>query len=340
MTPARAARITAFLATTKWRDAIRSDLAGDASNRRYERLNDPNLGSAVLMDAPPETGEDIAPFVKIAKHLESLDLSAPELYAFDARLGLMLLEDLGDALFARHLEHHLEQEEPLYHAAIDTLVAAQKAAPPPDLPKYGVPEMTIASGLALDWYARFATDDTPTDQTKKTFQDLVRDSLEAALCTRTVLVQRDYHAENLLWLPDRDGPARVGLLDFQDAALGPASYDLASLLVDIRREVSAETCRSGIAHFLDQTGYEAEAFHFEFSTLSAQRNLRILGVFTRLCVRDGKSDYPDMIAQVWANLQNDLSHPKLDRLRDVVNQHLPAPNPAIVARIKASHVSA
>jgi len=246
----------------------------------------------------------------------------------------LLLEDLGDDLFARVLDRQPELEDRLYIAATDALIAAQTADPPNDLPDYGPSEMTQAAALAFDWYVAHVSQDTPSPNDRTALLDAVARSLSALTGPR-VLVQRDYHAENLLWLPERDGPAQTGLLDFQDAALGHPAYDLASLLVDVRRTVSAGTKEAALSHYLAQTGHDPDRFRQAFATLSAQRNLRILGVFTRLCIRDGKDSYPGMLPLVWSNLQSDLAHPSLSALRDVVAKVIPPVTEDIVAKLKA-----
>ncbi len=337
MTDPRRDQIARFVENTPWSDATIAPLAGDASNRRYFRLTAPDLGQAVVMDAPPEKGEETAPFVSIATHLRKIGLSAPEIYETDPKAGFLLIEDLGDDLFSRVLSETPEIEEQLYIAAIDALIASQSAPPPAGLPNYGPAEMTAAAGLALDWYLPAATGQEATNPARDHYAQAVAEALHAT-DGPAVLVQRDYHAENLLWLPERSGAARVGLLDFQDAALGHPAYDLASLLVDIRREVSRPVRDAGIAHYLARTGYAEDEFLAGFATLSAQRNLRIMGVFTRLCLRDGKARYSAMLPEVWRNLLGDLSHPALAKLRDVVTTLLPEPTQDVVARIRAAHV--
>lgn len=335
--------LTVFLQLAGWGRAKREPLAGDASNRRYERLNDPQLGPAVLMDAPPETGEDTRPFIKIAAHLSASGLSAPKILARDAENGFLILEDLGDDLFARFLEQHPDQERTLYIAAIDALIAAQQPPPPTGLETYGVAEMTQTALLAADWYQRFADPEARSiradleQEVARTLKRALNRALKKTWGQELVLVQRDYHAENLLWLPERATPANVGLLDFQDAMLGHPAYDLASLLKDARRDVGAATQNAALAHFLDKTGLDGDAFSCAYAACSAQRNLRILGVFARLSVRDGKRHYPDLLPRVWRNLQDDLAHPTLAALRSVVAA-LPTPSAAIIDRLKAAHV--
>jgi len=332
----RASLATAFLAKTDWHDAAIGPLAGDASNRRYERLFSPGLPNAVLMDAPPEKGEDTRPFVKIATHLTDIGLSAPRIYAQDATNGFLLIEDLGDDLFARVAAQDPSREGALYEAAADALIAAQTAAPPPELAEYGVQAMAETALLLPDWYLKHGTGTPIPAAARDAFSTLVTATLDANIGPDRVLVQRDYHAENLLWLPERDGPARVGLLDFQDAMIGPPAYDLASLLRDARRDVSAAVQEATLAHFIAKTGTDEAQFKASYAACSAQRNMRILGVFARLCVRDGKAHYPDLMPRVWDNLQRDLAHPALAELAAWIAANVPPPTPALIARIKAA----
>ncbi len=333
---AREKALEVFLHLSGWGDARRGVLAGDASNRRYDRLTHPELGRAVLMDAPPEKGEDIRPFIKIANHLRSASLSAPQILARDPEHGFMILEDLGDDLFARVLENDNGLEPTLYDAAIDALLTAQRQTPPEGLVHYGADEMVQTAMLATDWYLAFTR--PVSDAQRNEYSDLISGLLHHHLTSPFVLVQRDYHAENLLWLPQRKGPARVGLLDFQDAMLGPDAYDLASLLKDARRDVSPEVQQAAFAAYLERSGTDAEPFRSTYALCSAQRNLRIIGVFTRLCIRDRKQHYPDLLPRVWRNLQDDLTHPALAELRSWVDAHMPPPDPPLIAKIKAAHV--
>jgi aminoglycoside/choline kinase family phosphotransferase len=331
--PDRSARIATFLATSGWRDAEARPLAGDASNRRYLRLIQPDGSRAVLMDAPAERGEDVRPFLAIARHLRGLGLSAPEILAEDTEEGLLLLEDLGDALFARVLERAPEMEQPLYEAATDLLVALHRAAPPAGLASYTPALMADLAALAFDWYRPGATGAKTPE--REQFRAEMETVLETLPDTDTVLIQRDYHAENLLWLPERTGVARVGLLDFQDALRGHPAYDLVSVLEDARRDVTPALAQAVIARYIDSTGTGAEAFCTAYACLGAQRNLRILGVFGRLCLRDGKAHYIDLIPRVWAHLMQDLTHPALSGIAAMVADALPPPDPAHLAALKS-----
>ena len=321
----------AFVAATDWAAARLAPLAGDASNRRYLRLR-LDTRTAVLMDAPPEKGEDVRPFIAIAEYLTGLGLSAPRILARDTEAGFLLLEDLGDALFARAIPADPGSEALLYATATDLLVALHRAAPPAGLAAYDAPVMADMAALAFDWYAGQTTGFA--SETRAAFHAEIKAVLARTAPGTPVLIQRDYHAENLLWLPDRDGVARVGLLDFQDAMLGHAGYDLVSLLQDARRDVPTQVEARMIARYTAATGTDPDAFDAAYHALGAQRNLRILGVFARLCLRDGKAHYVDLIPRVWGLLQRDLAHPALAPLRRFTDT-LPAPTPDILNQLKS-----
>lgn len=331
----RAVLAQALLAQTDWSNANRAPLAGDASNRRYERLTDPDTGkTAVLMDAPPEKGEDVRPFVRVSEHLLAIGLSAPEIYAEDAEYGFLLIEDLGDDLFARAIPKSPKIERILYETATDVLVELH-AAPILSLDSYGPTLMTKLAALALTKYAAVINGSLDTDAVarfEKRFEDVLSQSTQGP----KVLVQRDYHAENLLWLPDRGGTKRVGLLDFQDAMLGHPAYDLVSLLQDIRRDVPAGIEMAMINRYIAATGTDEHAFRTAYAVLGAQRNLRILGVFARLGSEHGKPHYVDMIPAVWTHLMRDLDHPALAPVSDLLRQALPLPTPEALEKLKIS----
>jgi len=331
--PDRTARIDRFIRVAGWAGSAVTPLAGDASNRRYLRLRKPGGDRAVLMDAPPGTGEDVRPFLRVARHLAALGFSPPRILAEEADAGLLLLEDLGDALFARVLEEHPAQEPALYAAATDLLASLHAHPPPRDLPAYDPSLMTRLAGLAFDWYAAGIAG-SGTDEEKQALTGVLEPLLAQHTNHAQVLVQRDYHAENLIWLPDRAGAARVGLLDFQDAMAGPPGYDLVSLLQDARRDVSPATEQAMLARYIAVTGRDDAAFRAAYHLLGAQRNLRILGVFARLCLRDGKPHYIDLIPRVWALLQRDLDHPRLAPLRAPLARALPQPTSENLTRLK------
>ncbi|MEQ6249570.1 phosphotransferase [Sulfitobacter sp. HNIBRBA3233] len=322
-----------FIRNAGWQDAHRTLVAGDASNRRYERLTAANGDTVILMDAPADKGEDVRPFIRIAEFLLSLGLSAPRIYARDTGAGFLLIEDLGDDLFKTVIARTPEIEPTLYAATVDVL-GVLHAAPAPPVKTYDSVLMTEYAALSYHWYLYALTGERET-KAQSTFEDLFADLLRPLDAAPRVLIQRDYHAENLLWLPDRDGVARVGLLDFQDAMLGHRAYDLMSVLQDARRDVPREIEAAMIDRYLAQNPSAAEGFRAAYAILGVQRNLRIVGAFARLCLAMGKPRYIDLLPRVWEFVERNLAHPALAPVADHIRTTLPAPTPERMDHIRA-----
>lgn len=328
----RAQMKQAFLAAHGWDGAEIQPLAGDASNRRYDRVRDQDRG-AVLMDAAPDAGEDVRPFIRVTQALRGRGLSAPEILAADAGCGFLLLEDLGDALFARVCDANPAAEDELYAAAVDLLTELHQAPVPDWLLPYDDAVLWRETRLVADWYLPAAAPDADHAAAATALEAAFRDCLAPMRAQRPVWVLRDFHAENLLWLPGRDGVKRVGLLDYQDALAGHPAYDLVSLLEDARRDTTPELRAAMTDRYLTRTGHHVGSFRAALAALGAQRNLKIIGIFARLCIRDGKAQYPTLIPRVYAHLMRDLAHPGLAPLRDWANRWLPAPGDRIVSAI-------
>lgn len=327
----RAALAAAFLLQSGWDAALRQPLAGDASERRYERLAMSGK-TAVLMDAPPGIADDTATFARIARHLAGLGLSPPTIIAEDHDGGFLLLEDLGNGLFSGLIADDAGREASLYAAATDVLLRLQEGPAAADLPDLSARDWAEAAGVALSWYAFAATGESPDPAMFVTvLENLMRRHADGP----RVMILRDYHAENLLWLPARSGVARVGLLDFQLAQLGQPGYDLVSLLQDARRDVTAETEAAMIDRFRAAKGSNATVFAASYAVLGAQRALRILGVFARLCLKAGKPGYVALIPRVWGQLQRNLAHPVLAPLALACDAVLPEPDGHVLERIRA-----
>ena len=330
-------RISEFVTRAGWGGARRVHLAGDASARRYDRLTDQARNrTAVLMDAPPDKGEATEPFLRIAAQLQLRGLSVPNIIAQDQALGLILMEDLGDALYSVVSADHPEMEQKLYEAAVDLLVDLGTTPPPVDLPIYGPKTHLLEASLVTEWYLPAITQTETPINLKTEFAGLINDACAALPAHKPALVLRDFHAENLLWLPDRSGSRRVGLLDFQDALAGHPAYDLVSLLEDARRDTSVELQNQMRARFLAKSGLDHPSFLLAYATLGAQRNLKIIGIFARLCIRDHKPAYVDLIPRVWNHLQRDLAHPALKDLRHFVQSQIPEPNQANLTLIRGA----
>ena len=335
----RADLLDAFVARAGWTDAERMGLAGDASNRRYLRLRRTRGSTAVLMDAPPERGEDVRPFAHVTHLLRERGLSAPRVLAGDPFHGFLLLEDLGDDLYAKVCAREPAIEPGLYAAAVDLLHALRLAPHEADaLAPYDAATLAREAALLTDWWMPAAGME-PSPGLREEWLALMGEALAdaGAAQDRSVLVLRDHHAENLLWLPGREGDARVGLLDYQDALAGHPAYDLVSLLEDARRDVDRELAETMVARFLDRRPeLDPAAFRAAYAALGAQRNAKIVGIFARLARRDGKPRYLELVPRVWAHLMHDLRAPGLERLRAFVERHVPAPEADALARAKGA----
>lgn len=320
-----------FVQQAGWQEARRQPLAGDASARRYDRLT---LGAstAILMDAPPGQADSVADFVKVDLHLRGLGLSAPQILAQDIARGFLLLEDFGDRLYPALIAAEPAEEAALYRAASDVLAHLQAHPPAADLPDLSAEDWAEAAALAVDWYRRGALGQA---EARAEIVSVLAETLKSLADGPRVMILRDYHAENLLWLGTRSGLARVGLLDFQLAQMGQPAYDLVSLLQDARRDVPEALEAAMIRHFAAARGQDASAFAAAYAALGAQRALRILGIFARLCLAEGKPRYIALIPRVWGQLQRNLRHPALARLHAACTRHLPEPSPALLQQLEA-----
>ncbi|MDO8606008.1 MAG: phosphotransferase [Phaeospirillum sp.] len=321
MTP-RETVIQDFLDTAGWGLARRGRLAGDASFRHYDRLSR-NGEPAVLMDAPPPQ-EDVRPFVRIARHLDSLGLSAPRLLAVDEEHGLLLLEDLGDNTYTRLLaEAH--DEEALYALATDVLaeIAARPDAIPAGLPPYDDQRLLTEAGLLTDWYIPAMLGRDASAEARAEYAEIWRRLFPVARMAPDTLVLRDFHVDNLMLLP-RPGLAACGLLDFQDAVAGPATYDLMSLLEDARRDIDPLLTERMKQRWLKRfPTLDRAVFEASWAVMAAQRHAKVIGIFTRLCKRDGKPGYLVHIPRVWRLLEAALAHPVLAELGRWLDRHIP-----------------
>ncbi|HWW64665.1 MAG TPA: phosphotransferase [Sphingomonadaceae bacterium] len=287
----------AFLAAHGWGGARIDPLAGDASFRRYFRIVAPGR-TAVLMDAPPPQ-EDPRPFLAVARHLAALGFAPPKILAEDAEKGLVLLEDFGDARMREIVDADAAAEEAIYARAVDLLLALRRHPAAPALRPYDMAEYQREAGLFVEWYAPALDLDVDAAGYRAAWSE----ALAPIAGHHSVTVLRDYHAENLMLLKDE----RLGLLDFQDALAGHPAYDLVSLLQDARRDVAPPL----EAAMLDRYAAAADLDRAAYALLGAQRNAKILGIFTRLWKRDGKPRYLAYQPRVWRYLERDLAHPAL-----------------------------
>ena len=298
-----------FLDITAWSAAICKPLTGDASVRKYFRLQK-NKQSAVLMDAS-HIPESVAPFIRIDRHLHQLGFSVPAILACDDKKGFLLLEDFGDATFTRLLDNHDDLEK-LYTLATDVLIALHKhpRAIPKGLRTYHPQKMLEDIELFLEWR-------TISESGKAEFKTVWGEILPVAHQVPTSLLLRDYHVANLMLLPGREGVRQAGLLDFQDAYQGPVTYDLMSLLEDARYDVPEGLKEKMLARYLSQLPkHERDTFETSMVILAALRHTRVLAIFERLSRHEGKHDYKRLHSpRVERMLQRALTHPMLAKVR-------------------------
>ena len=356
---ARETAKAAFLNAHGLADATRERLPGDASTRLYERLHMPGGGRLIFMDQPPQAETQPCPpeatpderrvlgynasarlaagrvdaFVACAGYLRGLGLSAPRIVAADFAQGLAVLEDLGDALYATLIEAG-DPEAPLYDAAVDGLIRLHSRTPPQVLEADGArwPLLTYDSlalatgpGLFLEWWPKYAGA-APFSQAAiddwEGFWAPIRARGEAGA---TVFCHRDYHAENLIWLPDRAPAARVGMLDFQDALRAHPAWDFSMLLHDGRRDVSAEREAAALARYLGaRPELDRDQFLADYHALGALNVLRILFIFARQVVGFGRPKYRAFTPRMWRYLDRCLAaSAELDPLQAWLDRNVP-----------------
>jgi len=312
-----------FLGENGWGGVDYPLLAGDASFRKYYRLI---RGSehVVLMDAPPPQ-ENVRPFVKIAEFLLSHGFSAPKIYAQDAENGFLLIEDLGDDTYTQLLEKGANERD-LYKLATDVLVELHKDVDdlPKDLPLYDEDLLTTESLLLPDWWMKAALGEASvTEEVRESYIQAWQSCFEFVQDQPSVLVLRDYHVDNLLLLPNRQDWAACGLLDFQDAVAGSGIYDLMSLLEDARRDISPGLIEEmKMRYNRSFKDLDTEEFDAVFAILGAQRHAKVIGIFARLSMRDGKPIYLKHIPRVWRLFERSLEHPVLKDVKAWVDAHI------------------
>ncbi len=352
---ARLEALRQFLADAGYIEEKRQRMAGDASTRSYARLFRGD-SSVILMNSPRRPdgpaiydgkpysaavhlAEDVKPFVAVANGLRARGLSTPAIHHADLDAGFLITEDFG-------LEGFVEGDPPRpiaerYEAATDMLASLHREPLPEALPlaphityqipPFDVEAMLVEIGLMLEWYLPDRSAE-PTDDLRAEFVMQWRDLLGRTAATPRTWVLRDFHSPNLIWLGERSGISRVGLIDFQDAVLGPAAYDLVSLLQDARLDVPEQlelallTRYVKARHAADAT-FEPAGFAETYAIMSAQRNTRLLGTFARLNRRDGKPQYLRHQPRIWTHLTRSLAHPVLSGIRGWYADHVPPPAP-------------
>ena len=341
----RFVEIAAFLEGSGWGTSRCTAIKGDASARLFSRLQrGPDV--IMLMDWPPQTDGppirngrpycDIAhlaregtPFIAVSDWLRGkAGLSAPEVYASDRERGLYLVEDLGDGVFGSLIAGG-EPLEALYAIAVDGFLAIRASAPPRDLPSsstfYHVPDfdreaLEVELELVLQWYFRMVQGEPASEALTYSFFEAWSASLNWLETQPKELILRDFHSPNLLLCRERKGSARLGVIDFQDALWGHPAYDLVSLLQDARLDVPEGSERTLYARYCEGAakaipGFDPAAFGKAYAILGAQRNTKILGIFARLSMRDGKHGYLAHLPRIERYLFRNLAHPELKPLR-------------------------
>lgn len=323
MTGQRKQRREAFLHTVGLQDKTLELLQADASFRRYYRLHGADK-PMLLMEDPPDRPPVppyvmVEPFMKIAAHLRGLGLHTPQIYFKDIPNGLLLIEDFGEDTYTRLFVRGVAAQ-PLYELAVDVLTHLHKNAQLSsiDLPEYDDKHLVDETMLLLDWYLPALTGEKSSDNMKSSFAAVWKDLFAQFPKNQKTLVLRDYHVDNLMLVPGCTGLDACGLLDFQDAVTGQFSYDLMSLLEDARRDVPEELRTHLYARYLNTMGetLDRAGFHYAFRVLAAQRHAKVLGIFMRLKVRDGKDRYLQFVPHVHKLFMRALHDPALATLKN------------------------
>ena len=301
-----------FLKLHGWEGAVVAPVAGDASFRRYFRVESAARGKAILMDAPPPH-EDPRPFLHIAQYLNGHQFRAPEIFATDLTRGLLLIEDFGDRRMREYLDEHPEDEAAVYRAAIDAILRLAQT-PAVQAQAYDIATYMREVQLLSEWYMPAMGLSFDVQE----FDQIWTEALAPLAEYQKVTVLRDYHAENIMLLDD----GQQGIIDFQDALVGHPAYDLVSLLQDARRDVSP-TLEAEMLAYYHAAAKPGVDFDAHYALLGAQRNTKIIGIFTRLWKRDGKERYLSFLPRMWGLLERDLAHPDLAPVKHWFDTFIP-----------------
>jgi tRNA threonylcarbamoyl adenosine modification protein YjeE len=346
---ARSLDIRDFLDRAGWAGARRAHLTGDASARSYETVEAAGRPAAILMNAPPlvlgppvrdgrayaeiaHTSRTVAAFVAIDRLLHDAGFAVPEIHAQDLEHGFLIIEHLGSGSF---LGADGEPVAERYAAAAELLAALHGRRWPSEvevvpgtkhiIPPFDKPALMIEAELLLDWYLPAVAGRPATEAERGGFAEIWNAVLDDPSGTETSLVLRDYHSPNIIWRDERSGLDRLGLIDFQDALIGPSAYDLASLAMDARvtvpEEVERRTVEAYVRARLAGGGFDRQAFELTYAVMAAQRNSKLLGIFVRLDRRDGKPGYLKHLPRIRAYLRRALAHPSLAVMRDFYERH-------------------
>ena len=312
-----------FLSQAGLADVGLQPLCPDASFRRYFRLATSD-GQWLLMDAPPDY-ENVDAFVRIAKHLATLGLRSPQIGKVDNVNGFALVEDFGNDTFTALLDAG-EDEQTLYCYAIDVLTTLHQQPRAADLalPAYDLAAFMDEALLMVDWYVPWVTSARVARTDRQRYQQIWNAIFEALPPPTTTLVLRDFHVDNLMRIPGESPEGQIGLLDFQDARIGPTTYDVVSLLEDARRDLNPELVKTMRRRYLKVMSLEdTENFNAWYRVLGAQRHCKVAGIFSRLALRDDKSAYLRHLPRVITLLQQHLGDPLLMPLTQWLDEIIP-----------------
>lgn len=338
----RNAIIQAFLADTNWKDATRIFFEGDASSRRYETLIQ-NKKKMILMDMPQRPdgpaikdgkpysaiahlAEGMSSVITVNQQLSSFGYSAPRIEVSSLTDGLAIIEDLGGLVYGRMMLDGADMHEPMM-TAVELLADMSSKRWPTAINSYDVEAQLVETDLLVSWFWPYIHRTEASASLHHSFENIWRKLLPLAISDKPYWVMRDFHSPNLIWLPERDGISRVGMIDTQDAVLGHPAYDLASMLQDARVDIDFIWADKLYRHYENlrhtQGDFDAKKFGTAYAILGTQRATKILGIFARLAKRDGKSGYLKHMPRVSRYLVRNLSHPELNELKNWYEIHMP-----------------
>ena len=287
-------------------------LAQDASTRKYYRLNTAKQ-NFIIMDSSLDL-KSLAAFIKVTSFLENHKFSVPHIFTQDLDNGFLLIEDLGDNSLNKILTHNPNKSTELYFLAIDNLIQIAQIKANITLPQHN-------ETILLDGMKQFAEFYLNLKLAQKDFMLLCQNLLAQLNYKESYISLRDFHADNLMYLPDRKNFQKIGLLDYQDASLGFLSYDLLSLIQDARRYVTPKLQEKLLGYFLDHMPHiNQEKFMLEYHILSFQRNSRIIGLFNKFHKIDHNPAYLKYLDNVMRYLQNNLEHSPLKEMKNFLKK--------------------
>jgi N-acetylmuramate 1-kinase len=312
-------------------------LPADASNRRYYRLSDNNV-TYILMDAPPKQ-ENITQFLNVKDILADIELSVPKVLFQDIENGFLILEDFGNNTYKELLDNKTEENEHLdekkmYERAIDALAHLHQKGPKnSSLSNFSERKFVDETMIFIDWYVDVLNGGRVSKSMTIKFKEILAHLHNQVKIFQNVVVLRDYHAQNIFWLENEVGVQKVGLIDFQDALIGSPIYDIVSLLQDARRDVSEEIVTSSITRYIKSfPNCSRKDLMMVYSILGVQRNLRIIGLFTKIAMKNKNTNYLALLPRVWRYIHSNLRHPILLPMRNWLEEVIPSQMPNFYAQ--------